>query len=429
MSDEATSALRRFADARLGLFVHFGLFSLLGRGEWAMNREAISPEAYVTLAERFNPLDFDADALADLAVRAGCRYLCFTTMHHEGFALYDSQVNPFNSVRLGPKRDLVAEVVDACRGRGLGVHLYHSLNQWITPEGVPHGSEALESEAARHAFVGFAHTRLRELVTRFDPIDCVWYDGWWPFDAEGWLATEMNAMLREIQPHLMFNGRNGLPGDFATPEQHLQAPVPYRPWEACITHNRNWGYHAGDTHFKPTAEVIDMLTEIAAGAGNLLINVGPDGNGRLPQPTVAMLGELGDWLSLHGRAIYASEPFSGGEPAQGAGAGRGDWFHHGRMTAWGRNLYLHLFNWPGPKFSIAGLDAAVTACRCLTTGNAVEFEQQGGRITFTGLPSLPPHRFGGVLAVECDRPPTMYLTGGPRTPTVPHPRYDPSPAN
>ena len=421
--------LRQFADARLGLFVHFGLFSLLGRGEWALNREAIPPEDYRELAARFDPVYFDAQALADLAVRAGCRYLCFTTMHHEGFALYGSAVNPFNSVRAAPcRRDLVAEVVEACRTRGLGVHLYHSLNQWITPDGIPHGAEAVGSVEARDSFVGFAHERIRELLTLFNPIDCLWYDGWWPFDAKGWRAEQMNAMARSIQPHLIFNGRNGLTGDFATPEQHLDAPRPWRPWEACVTHNRNWGYHGGDTHFKPTAEVIDLLTTVAAGAGNLLLNVGPNSTGRLPRPTVTMLEEVGRWLDPHGEAIYGSEPFSGGEPAQGGGAGRGDWFHHGRMTARGQTLYLHLFNWPGSTFSIAGLNADATACRCLTTGNDVAFTQQGGRVTFTGLSPHAPQSFGGVLAVDCDGPPNMYLTGGSRVPAVPHPRYDPHPA-
>jgi len=430
----ARDALNRFANARLGLFVHFGLFSVLGRGEWALNREAIAPNDYRSLAERFDPKAFDAEALADMAARAGCRYVCFTTMHHEGFALYDSEVNPFNSVKASPcGRDLVNELVQACRSRGLGVHLYHSLNQWLTPPGVPHAAEAMESDAAQEAFVGYTHERLRELVTRFNPIDCLWYDGTWPFDAEGWRAVPMNEMLRSIQPHLMFNGRNGLPGDFATPEQHLSAPASVvaagAPWEACVTHNRNWGYHAGDRHFKSTADVIDMLIEVAAGAGNLLLNVGPDGDGRLPVPTATMLEEVGDWLNRHGEAIYASDPFSGGEPGQGDGAGRGDWCHHGRMTVKDRTLYLHLFNWPGRTFSIAGLDARVRSCRLLAADDHVQFTQtpigSRSRVTFDNLPNQPPHEIGGVLAIECDRPPTMYLTGGLRQPSVAHPRYDP----
>ena len=424
----ADAYLARFADARLGLFIHFGLFSLLGRGEWALNREAIPPEEYRRLADQFDPVDFNAEALADLARRAGCRYVCFTTMHHEGFALYRSELNAFNSVAASPcGRDLVAEVVAACRKRDLGVHLYHSLNQWLTPQGVPHAAEALESPEAREAYVGYTHERLRELLTIFNPIDCLWYDGWWPFDAEGWRAGDMNAMARSIQPHLIFNGRNGLPGDFATPEQHLGTPSPYRPWEACLTHNRNWGFHVGDGHFKPTNTVIDILTEIASGAGNLLLNVGPDGTGKLPEPTVQMLEDVGGWLKLHGEAIYASEPFAGGQPAEGGGAGRGDWFHHGRMTAKGHILYLHLFNWPGTEVAIAGLDARVQAARCLTTGRAVACNQEANRVRFVDLPAEPPHRFGSVLALHCDRPPVLYLTGGLRQPAVPHPRYDPVP--
>ena len=147
--------------------------------------------------------------------------MCFATMHHDGFALYNSAVNPFNSVRLGPKRDFVHEVVEACRKHKLRVHLYHSLNHWTT---TPDGAVALENTQAKKQFVDYAHERIRELVTRFNPIDCLWYDGWWPFNAKGWRAVEMNQMVRDIQPHIIFNGRNGLPGDFATPEQHL-APL------------------------------------------------------------------------------------------------------------------------------------------------------------------------------------------------------------
>ena len=417
------SALDRFAAARLGLFVHYGLYSGLGRGEWTINREGLTREQVHALGDRFDPHAFDAGALADLAVRAGARYLCFTTMHHEGFALYDSDVNPFCSARVGPRRDLVAEVVAACRQRGLGVHLYHSLNHWLAEPG---GAEALESDDARTAFVGFAHERVRELVTRFDPIDCLWYDGWWPFTADGWRAEAMNAMVRGIQPHILFNGRNGLPGDFATPEQHLDPPSPHRPWEACVTHNRNWGFHAGDTHWKSTGEVIDLVTQVAAGAGNLLFNVGPDGAGRVPEPSVRMLGELGEWMRLHGEALYGSDLFDGGQPAQGSGAGRGDWFHHGRLTARGKTLYLHLHSWPGESFTLCGLQVEAQSCRLLHPAGKVAFEQSGGRVVFTGLPAAPPHPEGGVLALACDSPPRLYLSGGFREPRVPHPRYDPT---
>lgn len=414
------SNLADFASARLGVFVHFGLYSMLARGEWALNRELLSLDEYRALAERFDPADFDADAMARLARQAGAKYLVFTTMHHDGFALYESTVNPFNSVRLGPGRDLVREVVEACRAQGLRVHLYHSLNHWTAQ---PDGVAALEDPGARKAFVDHAHRRIAELLERFNPIDCLWYDGWWPFGPVGWRAEEMNALARTIQPHLLFNGRNGLPGDFATPETHLTAPQPWRPWEACMPHNHHWAYHAGDSDFKSTATVIDMLTQVATGAGNLLINVGPDGRGRLPEASRTMLEDLGQWTAAFGEAIYSSEPF--GFDLRTRDEQRGDFFSHGRYSARGNTLYLHLLSWPGETFSFAHLQGRAISARLLQNDANVTIRQDGGQVTLAGLPNRPTLPWGGVLAVECEGPPALYHTGGMRIPSVVHPRYDP----
>ena len=417
--------LEEFSRARLGVFVHYGLYSGLARGEWVLNRERIPLDEYRALAESFTAEKFDADNLAATAKRAGAKYLCFTTMHHDGFALYDSDVNPFNSTRSPCGRDLIGEVVEACRNHGLRVHLYHSLNHWTTS---PDGVDALQSESARDAFVGFAHERIRELLTRFDPIDCLWYDGWWPFNADGWRATEMNAMALSIQPHILFNGRNGLPGDFATPEQHLTAPKPYRPWEACVTHNQNWSFHARDQHWKSTAQIVDMITEVATGAGNLLLNIGPDGDGAIPQASVKMLDEVGQWLAVNGEAIYGSEPFTC-SLRERTDACRGDHYHHGRYTARENTLFMHLFNWPGEEFTITGLHSQALSCRLLGHDGPVNLRQADDKVRFTNLPADPPNPLGGVLAVDCDRPPCLYLTGGMRIPEVPHPRYDPCPSD
>lgn len=147
---------------------------------------------------------------------------------------------------------------------GLFIHygLYHSLNNWYDQ---PDSVAALEDPAACEKFIAATHERIRELVTRYNPIDILWYDGWWPFNADGWQAEKMNAMVREIQPHIIFNGRNGLPGDFATPEQHLSAPIPWRPWEACVTLNDSWGFHAGDHGWKTESQLLAMLACCAQG--------------------------------------------------------------------------------------------------------------------------------------------------------------------
>ncbi|MDW8344717.1 MAG: alpha-L-fucosidase [Verrucomicrobiae bacterium] len=405
-----------FVRARYGLFVHYGLYSLLGRGEWVRNREQIPADDYAALAHQFTAERFDADAIADLAVRAGMRYVCFTTMHHDGFRLYDTQLSNFKS-----RRDLTGEIVTACRRRGLRVALYHSLNNWHDQ---PDAVAALEDTSARDQFLANTFARLRELVTRYNPIDVMWYDGWWPFDATGWRATEMNAMIREIQPHILFNGRNGLPGDFATPEGHLTAPRPWRPWEACVTHNQSWGYHAGDHDWKRPTEIIDMLARCAAGRGNLLLNIGPRGDGSLPEASVKVLTAVGDWLRRGGaEAIFDTDLFQFDPHVRGEH--RADWTHHGPLTAKGRNLYWLMRRWPGTECALAGLECRVQRITELCTGQVISFEQRNGRVQLRGLPAVAPDFLCPVLRLECDRPPVLYLTGGMRTPRVPHPHYDP----
>ena len=285
--------LHWFRSARLGMFVHFGLYSLLGRGEWTMNRERIPRAEYEQLADRFTIERFDADALAELAVTLGARYVIFTTKHHEGFCLFDSQLTDYTSVKRGPKRDIVAEVIAACRKRGLRIALYFTLNDWHHQ---PDATDALEDPAAHAQFIAYVHGQIRELMSRYGHIDVMWYDGWWPFDAQGWQADAMNAMVRELQPHILFNNRNCLPGDFATPEQHMTA-VPGRVWEANLTLNDNWSYHPFDQNWKSPQQVMQLLLQAARNCGNLVLNVGPRGDGSIPEQYAAVFGQIGAWLA------------------------------------------------------------------------------------------------------------------------------------
>jgi alpha-L-fucosidase len=412
-----------FENARFGLFVHYGLYSLPGRGEWVMNREQIPRGEYERLAGRFDAAKFDADAICDLAVRAGMRYVVFTTMHHDGFRLYDSALSDFSSARSPARRDLTREIVAAARRRGLKTGLYHSLNNWRDR---PDAVDALEDGRAREAFLTATFERLRELAGRFRPFDVMWYDGWWPFDAEGWRAEEMNAMVRSIVPGVLFNGRNGLPGDFATPEGHMSAPRPWRPWEGCMTLNNSWGFHAGDRDWKSPAAVIDLLSCAAQGRGNLLLNIGPRGDGSIPEESVGILEEVGAWLARNGEAVYDVEPF--GFDLRTRGANRGDWNHHGPLTVRENALYQWLRRWPGRQAVIAGLECRVREARLLGTERPLPFAQDAGRLVVSDLPDDPPG-LCPVLRLGCDGTPSVYQCGGMRTPRAEHPHYDPCPSD
>ena len=410
-----------FEKARYGLFIHFGLYSMLGRGEWVVNREEISPEELRGIADRFRPDLFDAEHIADLAVAGGMRYLVFTTMHHEGYRMYHSDLTDFCSTKKGPKRDFVAEIIAAARKRGLRIALYHSLNNWYDQ---PDAVAALEDKAAYQVFMENTLARIKELATRYKPFDTMWYDGWWPFDAKGWQGERMNEMVRAIQPDILFNGRNCLPGDFATPEQHITPPTPWRPWEACITLNDNWGYHAGDHNWKPPVEVIKMLVKVAQGKGNLLLNIGPKGDGSVPEQSERIIRAVGDWLKVNGEAIFETDLWTFDLQRRDE-SHRGDWTHHGPFTVRGNHLYLVATSFPGNRLVVTGLEGNVLEVRQLG-GAVLPHVQKKNRVevTLNGAPPSP-DQLPVVFRLTCDRPPSIYKTGGLCVPAGIHPRYDP----
>lgn len=411
--------MKWFIDARYGMFVHFGLYSMLGRGEWVMNRERISPEEYRKLADNFNPEKFNADDICQLAVDGGMKYIVFTTMHHEGFRMYDSDLSDFCSTKTTAKRDFVAEIISAARKHGLKIGLYHSLNNWYDK---PDGVDALEDKGKYEIFIKNTFARIKELLTKYKPIDTLWYDGWWPFNAEGWQAEEMNEMARSIQADIIINGRNGLPGDFATPEQHLTAPSPWRPWEACITLNDHWGYYPGDNNWKAPVEIIKTLLACGRGNGNLLLNIGPDGNGVVPEKSIEIIQKVGQWIKNGGsEAITANDalPFS---PTMREEGDRGDWNAHAVFTATDKNLFATFLYSPQKEWIINGLECKVLSVS--QQGKAMEFSNEDDCLKVT-LPAGFENEFCPVLKIECDQAPSIYRTAGMRLPQVEHPRYDP----
>ncbi|MHB9024431.1 MAG: alpha-L-fucosidase [Armatimonadota bacterium] len=396
-------------EARLGMFVHWGLYSLLGRGEWTMNRERIPIPEYEKLVDQFTADKFDADALAGLACELGAKYMIFTTKHHEGFCLFDSQLTDYTSVKRGPKRDFVQEVVDACRRAGLRIALYFSLNDWHHQ---PDATDALENPEAYEKFIAYVHGQVRELMTNYGKIDTMWYDGWWPFDARGWKAEEMNAMVRALQPHILFNNRNALPGDFATPEQHV-TPTPGRLWEACMTLNDNWAYANNDENWKSPRQVLDYVLTAAQFQGNLVINVGPRADGSIPDIYHQTFSAIGDVVRANTEAYINTDYHDM------------DWACIGKFTQKGNTAFLHVLRWPGDTITIAGLECRAKSARILASGAPVSFSQVEDKLVLSGLPATAPNSLDTVIAIEMDRTPRRYLTGGMRVPNVPHCQYDP----
>ena len=382
--------MRWWNEARYGMFVHWGSYTLLGRHEWVRAIECIPEKEYESLANRFRPRPGAPRAWARLARDAGMKYMVMTTKHHEGFCLWDTQQTSYNAVKTGCGRDLVAEYVDACREFGLKVGFYYSLMDWHHPD----GTRALEDPAARRRFLDFTRGCVRELMTKYGKIDILWYDVALPLKGhEGWESVEMNQMVRAIQPHILINNRSLLEEDFSTPEGRVQAAEAGRGWEACMTFNdTSWGYMpsaAPDGH--SSRDIIKMLNTACAGAGNLLLNIGPAPDGSVPPESVDPLKTVGKWLQRNGEAVYGSlDRGSLGGSACGG------------FSRKGKSVYFWVRCWPGREFGLGGYKTRLKSAQFQASGEKIEFEQKGHRILLRGLPLRSPDKLAGVTVIRLE---------------------------
>ena len=396
--------LKWFQEARFGMFVHWGSYAVHGRGEWAMNQERMPIPEYEKLADAWKPKARPMREWAKLAVEAGMKYMVLTTKHHDGFCLWDTGQTNYNSVRRGPRRDLVREYVETCREHGLKVGLYYSLLDWHHPD----GAKCAVDKEARARFLEFTRGCVRELMTDYGRIDVLWYDGVWPFNnAEGWDSERLNATVRRLQPAILVNNRAMTPEDFGTPEERVQAEKQGRAWEACMTFNGAWGYYPAipDEAWRTPRDVITMLRTATAGAGNLLFNIGPEPDGSVPSLARERLRVVGKWLARHGEAVYGKVDRTDG---QVAGGNTGGW------TLKGNTGYFWMNRWPGSWIAIGGLLTRVRKITYLDSGNVVSFRQTERQLIVEGLPAKCPEKIAGypVLKVEFTGKPRQVLGSG-----------------
>jgi alpha-L-fucosidase len=407
-SPEARQArLAWFKEAKYGLFIHWGLYAIPagewkgkpvpGLGEWIMNRARIPMADYEKLARQWNPTQFDADRWVQLAQDAGMKYIVITSKHHDGFALFNSNVSRWNVVAATPfKRDVLKELATACQKRGMPLGFYYSQSQdWHEPGGAGNdwdfgpdmGPDGKERKDYDSYLRGKAEPQVRELLTRYGPVALIWFDT--PRMMTPDRAQRFANILRTLQPKTLIDGRLGAAGDYvSTGDNVIPSGVQSDYWEVPATTNHTWGYRKDDHDWKSPGEITFKLVDIVSKGGNYLLNVGPMSNGVIPQTAQQNLRTVGQWLKLNGEAVYGAQPSPWGEEmgepsAKGTKDLRGqplvlphnEW----RVTTRPGKLYFTFFQEPRRPFELPPMKNAVKRAYQLADGNAVQIKEEGGR--------------------------------------------------
>ncbi len=409
----APEAMQWWRDARFGMFLHWGVYAVPGRGEWLMWNERVPMREYRKLADKFIPARFNPTAWAETAKAAGMKYMVLTAKHHDGYSLFDSQVSDFTSVKTAARRDFVAEYVQACRNAGLGVGLYYSPLDWrypgfFFPDLYRENAEEMKQQT---------YDQVRELLSNYGKIDVFWFDGgeddwlgygglefgsggWhsrdtrWPQENHFpgkpfWEGSKLVAMMRELQPGLVINNRCGWEGDFITPERKVGAFNPKRAWETCDTLAESWGWMP-DRPMRSLRSIIHLLVQVATGGGNLLLNVGPTADGEIEPRMVRRLAQVGEWLKEYGHTLYATR--GGPFPTQ-------PW---GGFTWRENHLYAHVIDWPEDVITIPALSQRIRRVRSLTS-NEVIIEKPNGEMLIR-VPDADRQALDTIIELELDGP-------------------------
>ncbi len=399
---------------RFGMFIHFGAYAVPARGEWVKSNERLTTKQYQVYVDEFDPVDFDAKKWARIAKQAGMKYAVLTAKHHDGFCMFDSKLTDYKISTRFNGRDVVKEFLDAFRAEGLKVGLYYSLIDWHHPDypNVGNHPQRDDKEYAKRNFnwdnyLKYMHGQVEELVKNYGKIDIMWFD--YSFDGyagEKWKARELLEMVRKYQPDILIDNRLTINqgtknstrtissyGDFETPEQGIPEeglldkygnPV---PWETCLTLNNNWGYSQFDDNWKTPQLIIQSLVNCVSKNGNMLLNVGPDARGNIPEQSVCILKEVGKWMDKNSESIYGCGASELAKP---------DW---GRYTQKGNMLYVHWMYSSLVPLKLKGIGSRAGKSYLLSTGAEVPsssrwWSEEGTEnyfINFTSPSNTPDH--------------------------------------
>lgn len=355
-----------FRDARLGIFIHWGIYAVDGIDEsWSFFNGYVSYEDYMKQLDGFTAADYDPKAWARLVEESGARYAVLTTKHHDGVALWDTRQNDLSVVKKTPAgRDLVAPFVKALRQKDLRVGLYYSHLDWSHPDYPIHTrtQRRYAEDPARWArFLSFRQGQLRELTQQFKP-DLLWFDGDWENKKEAWKSAALRDSLLAWHPEVVLNSRINGYGDYATPEQGLPIEPPEGAWELCMTMNDSWGFQDNDHNYKSPYQLVRIFADVLAGGGNLLLGIGPQADGTVPEIQATTLKALGRWTHKHAEAIYGTR----------AGIPAGHFYGPTTLSKDRQTLYLFVPHRPSGPVVVQGLKNHVNRIRIVGNGTKIK---------------------------------------------------------
>lgn len=380
---ENLKARQEFQDAKFGMFIHWGVYSVLGSGEWIFHDRKLTLEEYERLPRFFDPEKFDAKVWVALAKAAGMRYITITSRHHDGFAMFDSKVSDWNIVARTPYgKDPLKMLADECHRQGIKLFFYYSQLDWHNPDYYPRGRTAWNNGRPDHgdwnAYLDeYMDGQLRELLTHYGPIGGIWFDGMWDKPDADWHLQKTYALIHQLQPAALI-----IPNHHETPKpgedvQTFEKDLPGQntasfnttyvsdqlPLESSNTINNSWGFNLSDSHYKSAVELEELLVRAAGNNANLLLNIGPMPNGEIQEEFATRLHAIGDWLAKYGSAIYGTR----GGPLR-----PGDW---GATTQKPGTIYVHVLHWNAPLLALGPIQGAIQSARMLSRGGSVEFQQ------------------------------------------------------
>lgn len=370
-----------FEGARFGLFIHWGVYSQLGDGEWVMNNQRIPARTYEKLPAFFNPIEFNPKEWVQMAKDAGMKYITITSKHHDGFAMFDSKVSDYDIVDRTPyKKDVLKMLADECHAQGIKLFFYHSQLDWHHPDYFPRGNTGngytgRPENGDWYKYLDYMDAQLTELLTGYGPIAGIWFDGMWDKKDDDWRLEKTYSLIHKLQPAALIGSNHHRPPyegeDFQMFEKDLpghnttgfapEQKIGDLPKEICETINYSWGFNLQDAGNKTEKELIQYLVKAAGYSSNFLLNVGPMPNGKIQPEHVALLKQMGEWLKTNGETIYETK----GGPLTPR-----EW---GVMTQKRNKVYVHILNWQDETLTFPSLGKKIVSAKMFSDKSAIKF--------------------------------------------------------